>query len=101
MLARGALVDAEQNDRACTSVTAPLYALDTAIPLLDFAQEGECKPGRALEPRFREPATPLAALFDNVEFWRWAKTLYALFGAIVVGFAILTYTGIFKPKAQS
>jgi hypothetical protein len=105
MLVRGALIDSQPADgrpHACESVTPPLYALDTAIPVLDLAQERECEPGRA--PRANLGAgipTPFGPFLEEVAAWRWAKTLYALIGAVVIGFAILVYSGVFKPKAQA
>jgi hypothetical protein len=37
-------------------------------------------------------------VFDEVTVWHWAKAIYAFLGALVVGFAAVTYSGVFKPK---
>lgn len=108
MLARGTLVDAVATRPAtCTSIAAPLYALDVAIPVLDLKQESECEPGKAPQAKNLGAGLELALPFDGgrwrffeeIAIWRWAKALYALFGAAVVGFAILTFSGVFRPKA--
>ena len=104
MLARGALVDSKSEAgavRLCATIEAPLYALDTAIPFLDLRQESACDPGAAPGARlFAGLALPGTAyrIFDEIMLWRWAKVVYAILGALVIGFSVLTYTGVFKPK---
>lgn len=99
---RGALIDSETS-LACTRVQPALYAADVMIPVLDLQQEKLCEPGKApgaaLSPGIAE-LVPGKLVFEEVALWRWAKALYAIAGAVVVGFAILTWTGVFKPKAS-
>ena len=104
MLSRHALIDADRHPgpaRECTEVSAPLYALDIAIPVLDLKHEDECKPGAAPGAKLYEGVPlpyNLGRIGEEIAVWRWLKTLYALFGAAVIGMAILTFTGIFKPR---
>jgi hypothetical protein len=32
--------------------------------------------------------------------WNWAHALYALFGAILTALAVLTFSGVMKPKGE-
>ena len=103
MLRDGVLID-EHNSTAsvCTRdrIDPAVYALDVAIPVIDLKAESSCQPGRITD------GTPTALLalgwfrVDDVSLWRWAKAIYAILGAIVIGFTILTYSGVFKPKAS-
>ncbi len=101
-LERGALI--EEHDGAiavCDEVLPPLYALDVAAPVIDLGQEKECKIGRAPGakpwPGIKLPDSD-QNLFEETGLWRWAQAAYAALGAIVIGFSILTWTGVFKPK---
>lgn len=114
MYARGVLVNTQQASTPCRSVVPSLYALDTAIPFLDLRQESRCDPDRIGQKGLYSGVTftvslPLITetkavpptilqLFDEVTLWQWAKTIYALVGSLVVGFAAVTYSGVFKPK---
>ena len=117
MSARGVLIETNEDglQRACQSVVAPLYALDVAIPFIDLRQEFRCDPGdmgqAGLFAGIAIPAVSLPGpstidatssstirMFDEVTVWHWAKAIYALLGALVVGFAAVTYSGVFKPK---
>lgn len=103
-LARGVLVrEADGQYVQCgDAIAPPLYALDVAIPLLDLQQESECKPQRT-EAANLSPGTPIANgqhLFEETALWRWAKTAYAILGALVIGFAVLTWSGVFRPRAK-
>ena len=117
MHARGAMVAAQPPglaEAACENFQAPLYALDVMIPFIDLRQESTCEPGLAPNaPAAAKPVsltllpavtlgpmhTPALSL-DEVGLWSWAKVLYAIFGAAVLGFAILTWSGVFRPKAD-
>jgi hypothetical protein len=103
---RGALVAAQaphMAERVCEEFQPGLYAFDVMVPVLDLGQERACEPGRA-------PGKDLGkgialgfngwALFEEIAVWNWAKALYAVFGAAIIGFALLTYTGVFKPRAD-
>jgi hypothetical protein len=99
---RGALIAAQAPDKpalACAEAQPVLYALDVMIPVLDLGQERACEPGHAPNATLF-PGLGERRLFEEIALWRWAKALYALFGAAIVGFAILTYTGVFKPRAE-
>jgi|GEM_PF-2981552 len=114
MYARGVLIDAQTGQAACRSVVPALYALDIAIPFLDLGQEARCDPDDAGQtglfagvpapaPFWSLPATggakaPGIRIFSEIALWQWAKAIYALLGSLVVGFAAVTYSGVFKPK---
>jgi hypothetical protein len=98
--------------QACRALIPALYALDTAIPIIDLRQESLCDPAD-LGQAGLFPGIPLAGLtgalpialpapsillFNEVAFWSWAKAIYALLGTFLVSFAGITYSGIFKPK---
>lgn len=108
-LSRGALIESQgpgAEVRVCTSISPPLYALDIAVPVLDLGQERECKPGAApgseLSPGQRVSVGPWTFQWlQEVALWQWAKALYALLGATAIGFAILTWTGVFNPRAKA
>ncbi len=99
MLAQGALILAGGEARCTGAISAPLYALDVALPIIDLGQASTCTVGAAegahLFPGF---ATPYGLLANGLTLWRWATALYSLLGTVVVGFAALTFTGIFKPR---
>lgn len=92
----------------CDSVQAPLYALDAMVPLLDLGQDRECEPGEAEDasrPPFKGKRLDLGRFGiwnfpTEVGLWRWFHALYAIFGSFIVGFAVLTWTGVFKPRAD-
>jgi hypothetical protein len=37
-------------------------------------------------------------LFEGVAVWRWAHALYALLGALLTVLALVTFSGVLKPK---
>jgi len=114
MLARNVLVDLSSrgDPQACLSLVPALYALDTAIPIIDLRQESLCDPAdvgqaglfpgiplsRLVGGMAFLPAMPAVTLFDEVTLWTWAKAVYALLGTFLVSFAGITYSGVFKPK---
>lgn len=101
MNAQGALVTAQ--GRACNGAVEPtLYALDVALPVIDLGQESRCAPGRTaraeLSPGVAVSETSDWRWFEGVALWRWAHALYAMLGAILTALAIVTFSGIMKPK---
>ncbi len=103
MNAQGALVTPQ--GRACNGAIEPtLYALDVALPVIDLGQESRCAPGRTA--RAELPAGVAVSdtsdwrWFEGVALWRWAHALYALLGAILSALAIVTFSGIMKPKDE-
>ncbi len=32
--------------------------------------------------------------------WRWAQAIYAILGAILTALAVITFSGVLKPKAD-
>jgi hypothetical protein len=97
---QGALV--RPNGHSCSGAIEPaLYAVDVALPVIDLQQQDACAPGRAaraeLSAGIAMPDTEWR-LFEGVALWRWAHALYALFGAILTALAIVTFTGMLKPK---
>jgi len=104
MVQRGVLVDARDpaNAKICTLIDPAIYALDVAIPVLDLREESLCEPGDGIQTQGEAVMPFIGAIRVNeIAFWRWAKALYAILGAIVIGVAILTYSGVFKPKADA
>ncbi|MBK8545291.1 MAG: hypothetical protein IPL62_18225 [Caulobacteraceae bacterium] len=101
MNAQGALVNTR--GAACNGAVEPtLYALDVALPIVDLGQESRCAPGRTaraeLSPGVAVSETSDWRWFEGVALWRWAHALYALLGAILTGLAVVTFSGIMKPK---
>jgi hypothetical protein len=97
----------------CINEISPLvYAVDLMVPLLDLQQESTCEPGAAADAQLFEGlrardiapvhATPFAhwVFFDEVNIWRFLKALYAILSAVIVSFALLTFSGVFRPKAR-
>ncbi len=100
MNAQGALV--RPDGAACNGAIEPaLYAIDVAIPVLDLGQENRCAPGRS--PR-AELGAGIALegsdwrFFEGAALWSWAHALYALLGAMLSALAILTFSGVLKPR---
>jgi hypothetical protein len=103
MNAQGALVTPQ--GRACNGAVEPtLYALDIALPVIDLGQESRCAPGRTaraeLSPGVAVSETSDWRWFEGVALWRWAHALYAMLGAILTALAIVTFSGIMKPKDE-
>lgn len=103
MNAQGALVNTR--GAACNGAVEPtLYALDVALPIVDLGQESQCAPGRTaraeLSPGVAVSETSDWRWFEGVALWRWAHALYALLGAILTGLAVVTFSGIMKPKDE-
>ncbi len=103
MNTQGALVT--QDGRACNGAVEPtLYAIDVALPVIDLGQESRCAPGRTsraeLSPGVAVSETSDWRWFEGVALWRWAHALYAIIGAILTALAIVTFSGIMKPKDE-
>ncbi|MBL8547037.1 MAG: hypothetical protein JNL81_11275 [Hyphomonadaceae bacterium] len=103
MNAQGALVTPQ--GRACNGAVEPtLYALDVALPVIDLGQESRCAPGRTARAELSQGMavsdTSDWRWFEGVALWRWAHALYAMLGAILTGLAIVTFSGIMKPKDE-
>ncbi|MGE3930284.1 MAG: hypothetical protein AB7G05_08980, partial [Hyphomonadaceae bacterium] len=103
MNAQGALVTPQ--GRACNAAVEPaLYAVDVALPVIDFGQTQRCAPGRTA--RADLPAGVALGdsdwrLFEGVALWRWAQALYALLGALLAALALVTFSGALRPKSSS
>lgn len=100
MNAQGALVTPQ--GRACNGAIEPaLYAIDVALPVIDLGQEGRCGPGRTARAELSE-GTAIGdsdwRLFEGAALWKWAHALYAIFGAILTALAVITFSGVLKPK---
>jgi hypothetical protein len=103
MNAQGALVTPQ--GRACNGAIEPaLYAVDVALPVIDLGHESRCAPGRTARadlPQGMEVSpTSDWRLFEGVALWRWAHALYALLGAILTALAVITFSGVMKPKDE-
>jgi hypothetical protein len=100
MNTQGALVTPQ--GQACNGAVEPaLYAIDVALPVIDLGQESRCAPGRTA--RAQLPAGMALGesdwrLFEGAAMWRWAHALYAMLGAILTALAIVTFSGVMKPK---
>ena len=102
MDAQGALVTST-GARCGGAIEPALYAVDVALPIIDLGQQSLCAPGRA-------PGAELFAglqlgetewrAFEGAATWRWAHALYAIFGAILAALAIITFSGVLKPKSD-
>lgn len=103
MNAQGALVTPQ--GRACNGAVEPtLYALDVALPVIDLGQESRCAPGRTARAELPQGVavseTSDWRWFEGVALWRWAHALYAMLGAILTALAIVTFSGIMKPRDE-
>jgi hypothetical protein len=103
MNAQGALVTPQ--GRACNGAVEPaLYAVDVALPIIDLGQEARCAPGRTaraeLPAGIEMSQTSDWRLFEGVALWRWAHAVYALLGAILTALAVITFSGVMKPKDE-
>lgn len=100
MDAQGALVNA-QGGRCAGAVEPALYAIDVALPVLDLGQQGLCAPGRVAGAElFAGFALGDGEwrVFEGAALWRWAHALYAILGAILAALAVITFSGVMKPK---
>ena len=97
---RGALV--RPNGTACNGAVEPaLYAIDVALPVIDLGQETKCGPGRTARadlPAGVEVPNSDWRLFEGAALWKWAQALYAILGAILSALAVITFSGVMKPK---
>lgn len=89
---------------ACIQAVPALYALDVMIPILDLGEENKCEIASSSQAH----RLPSWIQFDGADLsldeallWRWAKALYAILGALVVSFALLTFSGVFRPKIET
>ena len=102
MDATGALVTPQ--GRPCAGAIEPaLYAIDVAVPVIDLGQQSKCAPGRAAgSDLFRGVALQGTdwRLFEGVALWRWGEALYALLGALLTALAVITFSGVLKPKSD-
>jgi len=100
MNAQGALV--QPNGVACNGAIEPtLYAIDVALPVIDLGQESRCAPGRTAAAEL-SPGSPVGGdgwhLFEGAALWKWGQALYAVLGAILSALAVITFSGVMKPK---
>jgi hypothetical protein len=102
MNAQGALVTPQ--GRACNGAVEPaLYAIDVALPVIDLGQESRCAPGRTARAELPQGVALGETdwrLFEGVAMWRWAHALYAMLGAILAALAVITFSGVLKPKDE-
>ncbi len=68
--------------RGCPGLIAPLYAMDTILPIVEFGQRRAC----AFDPLGKAGA-PL---------WRALDFLYALIGAVLFAISVVTLTGLLR-----
>lgn len=100
MNAQGALVTPQ--GQACNGVVEPaLYAIDVALPVINLGQESRCGPGRTTRAEL-SPGVAVGdsdwRLFEGLALWKWAHALYAVLGALLTALAVITFSGMLKPK---
>lgn len=100
MNAQGALV--RPDGAACNGAIEPaLYAVDVALPVIDLGQESRCAPGRTaradLQSGIELPDSDWR-LFEGAALWKWGQALYAVLGAVLSALAVITFSGVLKPK---
>jgi hypothetical protein len=102
MNAQGALV--RPDGRACGGAIEPaLYAIDVALPVIDLGQKNLCAPGRAPGAQLFKGVRLAASdyrVFEGVALWRWAQALYAILGAVLTALAVITFSGVLKPRSD-
>ena len=100
MDAQGALV--RPNGAACAAAIEPtLYVIDVALPVIDLGQESRCAPGRTARADL-SPGIEVGEwrVFEGAALWRWAHALYTVLGAILTALAVITFSGVMKPKEE-
>jgi hypothetical protein len=82
------------------SIDPPLYALDVFIPLVDFRQESKCEMDWAQDAPALAKTNGVANRTENlqIEFYRYAKTFYALSGWVLLSLSILTFSGVLQRR---
>lgn len=99
---QGALVT-PAGARCRGAIEPALYAVDVALPIIDLGQQSLCAPGRApgaeLFVGLQLGETEWRA-FEGAATWRWVHALYAIFGAILAALAVITFSGVLKPKSD-
>ena len=103
MNAQGALVT--PSGAQCNGAIEPaLYAIDVALPVIDLGQESRCDPGRTARAELSAgvPVSEVSdwRLFEGAALWKWAHALYAILGAILSALAVITFSGVLKPKDE-
>lgn len=97
---QGALVT--PSGQQCNGAVEPaLYAIDVALPVVDLGQESRCAPGRTARAELSqgvEVANSDWRLFEGAALWKWAQAAYAVLGAILSALAVITFSGVMKPK---
>ncbi len=100
MNTQGALVTPQ--GQACNGAIEPtLYAIDVALPVIDLGQESRCGPGRTARAELPQGSAIGDSdwrLFEGAAMWKWAHALYAIFGAILTALAVITFSGVLKPR---
>jgi hypothetical protein len=88
----------------CAGAIEPaLYAIDVALPIIDLGQQSACAPGRAAGADLYEGVAVADTnwrLFEGAALWQWAFALYAILGALLSALAIITFSGVMKPKGE-
>jgi hypothetical protein len=76
----------EQDGRRCgrLDIVPILYALDMMIPVIQLNQVNHCEIARR-----RDTLT-----------WQTAWALFSIFGKVVTTLALITYSGVLKPKDE-
>lgn len=97
---QGALVT--PSGAQCNGAIEPaLYAIDVALPVVDLGQESRCAPGRTARAELSAGMeTPNSdwRLFEGAALWKWAQAAYAVLGAILTALAVITFSGVMKPR---
>lgn len=102
MNAQGALVT-PQGAQCNGAVEPALYAVDVALPVIDLGQESRCGPGRTARAELTQGMALGDSewrLFEGAALWKWAHALYAILGAVLTALAVITFSGVMKPREQ-
>jgi len=65
-------------------IQALFYAMDMMLPVIPLHQEDKCELARSAD----------------TEWWRWLAAIFSIVGKIAASLALLTYTGVLKPKEE-
>jgi len=80
------------------SIDPALYALDVFIPLVDLRQEAKCEMDWAIDAPAKNNSVANSTADLEIELYRYAKTVYALSGWMLISLAILTFSGVLERR---
>ncbi len=85
----------------CGAAIEPaLFAIDVALPVIDLGQESVCAPAPAPREASRDVRVLGIAAPSETSLWRWGLGIYAILGALLSALAVITFSGVMRPKAE-